>query len=487
MAESVLKALKEVRSRLQDAVNENTDKRASIERDLPRGEAKALLTEIGAASSEQAKSTLRSMSNLSELPLSKMMMYLTRAKTETETVKRENVAINEVVVTRCAGKLGRASDLDNKGMKVMEVFKERKDQQEAELKAKLARLRGSSTFNENTFGRSSGSDTAKAAGEALSLPTSGRNTQALARIEAEARADAQAARAKLEKMLEEELSDATRKKAALMEAEAGSLAPYEKGKVETLEKALAEANEKLAANKVKTESLVDALQEAREERDMATQKVKRLHEMIQVMEELQEELTGSMDPTMQTLTNLREVVKAQEKELEAKSLSLKKYKTLADANSFAEDKAEYEAKIKELTEMVTTQAEKLREVRETMQDDLVAVASAKKKGETNKVLLESMHLASKVKTKDQIEEDKKIVWEALNGPDEVEAPPPEMDPSIDPSVKKELEALRKELEDERNTRKQLAATLMELMGGMNEDQGSSFPLLEGSSGSWKFM
>eukprot|EP00959_Pyramimonas_sp_CCMP1952_P281339 5881241-Pyramimonas_sp.AAC.1 len=82
-----------------------------------------------------------------------MMMYLTRAKQEVESVARENRAISDVLDARKKDK--RISDslsnkvttvktdraeLDSKGQKVMDVFKQRKEHQEMELKSKLKRL-----------------------------------------------------------------------------------------------------------------------------------------------------------------------------------------------------------------------------------------------------------------------------------------------------------------------------------------------------------
>jgi len=293
----------------------------------------------------------------------------------------------------------------------MDVFKERKEQQENELKAKLAKLRGPKTNLPDIPGDAKSVVPYAPEKAPLQLLESKQGTDELAR-------QLQATRAERD-----------------------------------------ELREKVNYNKVAVENLVEQLQDVRNERDEARDKAKKLQEMLSVMEELQEELTSSVDPTMKTLTNLRAVIKSQEEELEAKDkeiIRLRETSKGGNHQSLCQENALLQTQITELVDKTISQAAKIQEYKQIMTKDLLSAATGAEASKKGLLSIADVDKGDGDKT-----EVKEIAAELAALGDDQE--------KKELVIAAELATLRKELEDERSTRKQLAATLMSMMAYMEPE------------------
>jgi len=247
------------------------------------------------------------------------------------------------------------------------------------------------------------------------------------------------------------------------------------------------------------EGLAEKLQEIRKERDAAYLRENKQKEMIKVMEELQEELMTSMDPTIKNLSNYKELAGRHETEIEKKDKEILRLTYLAQDSTFTyADKNDMAAKVEELEGMVKEQALKLVQYKKVISEEIDTTQLVFMKEseidtlqKENKILEEKLANSSSTKKQHTGGEDDYLSYKGmmhsllgdLKGIKEkplstedalvaVEASSVALEKAREDAKEawEMVMSLTSELEDERTTRKQLAATLMEFMSTMADDE-----------------
>mmetsp|Transcript_9651 Transcript_9651/g.16571 ORF Transcript_9651/g.16571 Transcript_9651/m.16571 type:complete len:635 (+) Transcript_9651:201-2105(+) len=247
------------------------------------------------------------------------------------------------------------------------------------------------------------------------------------------------------------------------------------------------------------EGLAEKLQEIRKERDASQSRELKQKEMIKVMEELQEELMTSMDPTIKNLSNYKELAGRHEMEIEKKDKEIHRLTYLAQDSTFTNaEKNDMATKVKELEGMVKEQALKLVQYKKVISEEIDTTQLVfMKESEIESLQREVKMLEEKLANSSSTEKQnaggedgflsyKGMMQSLLGDLKGIKAKPLSTEEALvaveasSVALEKAQEeakeawemvvSLTSELEDERTTRKQLAATLMEFMSTMADDE-----------------